>query len=59
MSLKPNTKDKDILKQKSIIAEWLNTSTKYRNIKTQASRNNYFKAMLGYIALAVNESGKE
>ena len=59
MSLKPNTKDKDILKQKSIITEWLNTSTKYRNIKTQASRNNYFKAMLGYIALAVNESGKE
>lgn len=58
MSMKPNTKDKDIIKQKSIITEWLNTSTKYRNIKTQASRNNYFKAMLGYIALAVNESGK-
>ena len=59
MSMKPNTKDKDILRQKSIINEWLNTSAKYRGIKTQNSRNNYFKAMLGYVALAVNESGKE
>lgn len=59
MSMKPNTKDKDILRQKAIINEWLNTSAKYRGIKTQNSRNNYFKAMLGYVALAVNESGKE
>lgn len=59
MSMKPNTKDQDILRQKSIINEWLNTSAKYRGIKTQNSRNNYFKAMLGYVALAVNESGKE
>lgn len=59
MSMKPNTKDQDILRQKAIINEWLNTSAKYRDIKTQNSRNNYFKAMLGYVALAVNESGKE
>ena len=59
MSMKPNTKDQDILRQKAIINEWLNTSAKYRGIKTQNSRNNYFKAMLGYVALAVNESGKE
>ena len=44
MSMKPNTKDQDILRQKAIINEWLNTSAKYRGIKTQNSRNNYFKS---------------
>lgn len=59
ISMKPNTKDQNILKQKNIILNWLNTSDRYRLIKTQATKNNYFKAILGYIAITVNFANKE
>ena len=58
MSLKPNTKDPDILKQKSIILEWLNTSERYKRIRTQTTKNSYFRAILAYIAFTVNTACK-
>ena len=58
ISMKPNTKDKNILELKNIILGWLNTSDRYRNIKTQATKNNYYKAILSYIAITVNMANK-
>lgn len=57
-SLKPNTKDKDIIEQKNIILKWLSTSERYRNTKTQATKNSYFRSIVAYIALVVNISNK-
>ena len=59
ISMKPNTKDKNIIRTKNIILEWLNTSTRYQNIKTQATKNNYYKAILSYIAITINFANKE
>lgn len=58
ITMKPNTKDKDILESKNIIIGWLNTSDRYKKIKTQATKNNYYKAILSYIALTVNIANK-
>ena len=57
--MKPNTKDKDILQLKNIILNWLNNSARYRSIKTQATKNNYYKGILSYIAITVNRANKE
>lgn len=59
ISMKPNTKDKNIIELKNIILNWLNTSDRYRNIKTQATKNNYYKAILSYIAITVNMANKD
>ena len=58
ISMKPNTKDKNILELKNIILGWLNTSDRYKSIKTQATKNNYYKAILSYIAITVNMANK-
>ena len=58
ISMKPNTKDKDILRMKDIIMRWLNTSERYKSIKTQTTKNNYYKGILTYIALTINEANK-
>lgn len=58
ISMKPNTKDKNIIELKNIILGWLNTSDRYKNIKTQATKNNYYKAILSYIAITVNMANK-
>lgn len=58
IQMKPNSKDKDILEMKNIILNWLNTSDRYKAIKTPATRNNYYKGILGYIALTVNAANK-
>lgn len=58
IALKPNTKDKDLVAQKNIINRWLNTSERYRKIKTQITKNNYYKAIVGYIAIAINAANK-
>lgn len=55
---KPNTKDKDLLHLKDVINKWLNTSSRYRSIKTPATLNNYNRAILMYIALTVNAANK-
>ena len=59
ISMKPNTKDKNIIELKNIILGWLNTSDRYKSIKTQATKNNYFKAILSYIAIVVNMANKD
>lgn len=59
ISMKPNTKDRDIIETKNIILGWLNRSERYRRIKTQTTKNNYYKAMLAYIAMSVNIANKE
>ena len=58
IAMKPNTKDKDILELKNIVLSWLNTSDRYRNIKTQATKNNYYKGILAYIAITINKANK-
>ena len=59
IKMKPNTKDPDIIKIKNIITGWLNASERYKAIKTQATKNNYFKGILSYIAITVNTANKE
>lgn len=59
ITMKPNTKDKNLLKMKNIILGWLNTSDRYKKIKTQATKNNYYKAILSYIAITINIANKE
>ena len=58
ISMKPNTKDQNIIELKNIILNWLNTSDRYKHIKTQATKNNYYKAILSYIAITVNMANK-
>ena len=58
MAMKPNTKDKDIIQMKNLVLSWLMTSDRYIRTKTPATQNNYYKAMLGYIALTVNSVSK-
>lgn len=58
ISMKPNTKDENIIRSKNIILNWLSTSDRYNNIKTQATKNNYYKAILRYIAIIVNIANK-
>lgn len=59
IAMKPNTKDKNIIAMKNIVLNWLNTSERYQNIKTQATKNNYYKSILGYIAITVNVANKQ
>lgn len=58
IKMKPNTKDKDLIYMKNTIIKWLNTSARYRNTKTPATLNNYYRGILTYIALSVNEANK-
>lgn len=55
---KPNTKDQNLIRLKNYILGWLNTSTRYRNIKTVATKNNYYRAILIYIVLTINAANK-
>lgn len=57
---KPNTKDEHILELKSIIDNWLNTgSALYRKRKHRlATRNNYNKALLMYLAMSIYQANK-
>lgn len=58
ISMKPNSKDPNILKLKNTVYTWLNMSERYRNIKTPATQNNYYKGILSYIAINVNIANK-
>lgn len=55
---KPNTKDKDILMVKNNILGWLSGSSRYKSIKTPATKNNYYRAILIYITLSINIANK-
>ena len=59
IAMRPNTKDKDMIYLKNTILEWLNTSARYRSIKTPATKNNYYKGILSYIALTINTAVRD
>lgn len=57
---KPNVKDENIIKMKSIILNWLDeNSAQYRKRKSrEATANSYYKAILQYIALTISAANK-
>ena len=57
---KPNTKNKNIIRQKQIVEDWLNeNSPAYRKRKSRlATKNSYHKSVTVYYALVINESNK-
>lgn len=57
---KPNSKDKNVIRQKEIIEGWLNEkSTQYRKRKSrEATKSSYYNAVLKYYVLVINKSNK-
>lgn len=56
---KPNTKNKNIIRQKEIVENWLNeNSPAYRKKKSRATRSSYCKAVLTYYTLVIMQSNK-
>lgn len=60
ISPKPNTKDKNILRQKEIITNWLEKSPSSFNRRKSrlATANAYYKAVYGYFAIAIHNANK-
>ena len=60
ISSKPNSKNKNIVRQKEIIEHWLDeTSPQYRKRKSRAAtKSSYYKSVLFYYALMINKSNK-
>ena len=57
---KPNTKDKNIIREKEIVENWLNESSDaYRKRRSRlATKNSYNKAVFTYFALIVHNSNR-
>ena len=57
---KPNSKNKDVIRQREIIEGWLDEkSPAYRKRKSRpATKNSYFKAILTYFVLCIFEANK-
>ena len=57
---KPNTKNKNILRQKEIIENWLDeNSAQYRKRKSREStKSSYYKSILTYYVLQMNKANK-
>lgn len=57
---KPNTKNKNIIRQKEIIESWLDeNSPQYRKRKSRPdTKSSYFKSILKYYVLLINKSNK-
>ena len=57
---KPNTKNKNVLRQKSIIENWLDeNSPQYRKRKSrEATKSSYYKSVLMYYAYVINMANK-
>lgn len=57
---KPNTKNKNILRQKEIIENWLDeNSAQYRKRKSREStKSSYYKSILTYYVLQINKANK-
>ena len=57
---KPNTKDKNIIRQKQIIEGWLDeNSTQYRKRKSRAAtKSSYYQSVLTYYVLVINKANK-
>jgi len=60
LAAKPNSKNKNIIKQKDIIESWLDeNSPQYRKRKSrEATKSSYNKSVLMYYALVINQSNK-
>lgn len=57
---KPNTKNKNIIRQKEIIEHWLDeNSAQYRKRKSrEATKSSYYKSVLTYYVLQINKANK-
>ena len=57
---KPNTKNKNIIRQKEIIESWLDeNSPQYRKRKSRAAtKTSYYKSVLTYYVLLINKANK-
>ena len=56
---KPNTKNKNVIRQKEIVETWLNeNSPAYRKKKSRATRSSYCKAVLIYYTLVIMQANK-
>lgn len=57
---KPNSKDKNIIRQKEIIEGWLDEkSPQYRKRKSrEATKSSYYQAVLKYYVLVINKANK-
>ena len=57
---KPNTKDKDIIRQYQIVDQFLcENSVAYNRRKSrEATKNSYNRAVLSYFVLVINQSNK-
>lgn len=57
---KPNTKNKNIIRQKEIIEGWLDEkSTQYRKRKSRAAtKSSYYQSVLTYYVLVINKANK-
>lgn len=60
ISPKPNTKNKNIIRQKEIIESWLDeNSAQYRKRKSrEATKSSYYKSILKYYVLLINKANK-
>lgn len=60
VAAKPNTKNKNIIRQKQIIEGWLDeNSPQYRKRKSrEATKSSYYKSVLMYYAYVINQSNK-
>ena len=60
ISAKPNTKNKNIIRQKQIIESWLDeNSPNYRKRKSRPdTKSSYYKSVLTYYVLLINKSAK-
>lgn len=60
ISAKPNTKNKNIIRQKEIIETWLDeNSPQYRKRKSRAAtKSSYYKSVLTYYVLMINKANK-
>lgn len=60
MAPKPNTKDPNIIRQKEIITNWLETSpSKFNKRKSRLdTANAYYRAVYGYFAILIHNSNK-
>lgn len=60
IAAKPNTKNKNIIRQKEIIESWLDeNSPQYRKRKSRAAtKSSYYKSVLTYYVLLINKANK-
>jgi hypothetical protein len=60
MTVKPNSKEPLVLRQKDIVTGWLQQySQRYvRNSKRPATQSSYFKSVLGYFVVLISRSNK-